>query len=148
MAIARPTTKTIISTVDWGIPITDAVNTNVTDVAALKTTTAIGSWITLPLVNGYTHQAGMHSGVYRKVGTDTVQVFGVLSGPANPSYQESIAWTFPAGYRPTVACYASLGSWTGTAWQWGRTAIGADGRVSLEFQGGNYLSVNFQFYTS
>jgi hypothetical protein len=95
MAINRPTTKTIISTTQWGIPITDAVNLNVTDIAALKTATAVTAWTNLVLTNGWTNVGGWGIPQYRKVG-DMVQLRGLVSGGA----ANSSLTTLPVGFRP------------------------------------------------
>lgn len=92
MAITRPVTKTLISTTAWGIPITDQVNTNTTDIAALKPT----AWISATLMNGWTNYGGGFTPVsYCKIGT-IVYIRGLMSGGTMPS----VAFVLPVGYRP------------------------------------------------
>jgi hypothetical protein len=93
MAIARPTTKTIISTTGWGIPITDAVNQNTTDIAAMKPT----AWTAVTFLNGW-HDfgGGYQTAQYRKVG-DIVYVRGTIANSGTPP---SVCFTLPAGFRP------------------------------------------------
>jgi len=97
MAINRPTTKTIISTTQWGVPITDAVNANTTDVAALKTATAVTPWTNLTLLNGWTNVGGFGTAQYRKVG-DMVQLRGLVTGGAI----SAVIGNLSVGFRPIV----------------------------------------------
>jgi len=100
MAINRPTTKTIISTSNWGIPITDEVNrlttqsnTNTTDITNLKPT----AWTNASLANGWTNWGGNVQVLqYRKVG-DIVYIRGGLKSPG-PS-GATVITTLPAGFR-------------------------------------------------
>lgn len=93
MAINRPTTKTIISTAGWGIPITDQVNLNASDIAALKT----APWINASYLNGWTTFTGYQPAAYRKIG-DMVQVRGIIAlGSMN-----AVAFILPTGYRPPM----------------------------------------------
>lgn len=92
MAINRPTTKTIISTTGWGIPITDEVNALRAAVTALQT---IPPWLAVTFTNGWTATPVVGFG-YRKVG-DMVQ----FKGGINPGTIGAVAFTLPAGYRPT-----------------------------------------------
>jgi hypothetical protein len=97
MAIARPTTKTKISTTEWGWPVTDAVNANTTDIAALKTATTVTPWTALTLTNGWTNVGGFGTAQYRKVG-DMVQLRGLVTGGAI----SAVIGNLPAGFRPLI----------------------------------------------
>lgn len=107
--IARPTTKTVISTTQWGIPITDQVNTNTTDVASLKPT----AWTNVTYQNGWVSAAGYQAVSYRKVG-DIVYMRGTATGSSH-----SVAMcTLPSGFRPSglielgIVWYSNVsGSW-------------------------------------
>lgn len=92
MAITRPQTDTIISTTQWGIPITDAVNANTTDIVAMKPT----AWTDITLLNGYIWENPFQKPQYRKVG-DTVQIRGSLYVA---SANQSAVFVLPAGFRP------------------------------------------------
>jgi hypothetical protein len=96
MAINRPVTKTIISTTAWGIPITDQVNANTTDIAALK---AVPAWTGVTFSNGWSNfGTGYQLAQYRKVG-DMVYVRGTITGGA----AGTIAFTLPTGFRPPAS---------------------------------------------
>src|SRR6188472_2661435 len=98
-AIPLPVTRTIIQTNAWGIPITNAVNTNTTDIANLKTATAVGAWTNASLANGWTNYGGNVQVLqYRKIG-DIVYVRGGLKspGPSGPT----VVTTLPVGFRPS-----------------------------------------------
>lgn len=99
MPIQYPVTKTVISTSQWGIPITDAVNANTTAVANLQTATALTAWTAMTLINGFTNQnAGYNVAQYRKRG-DMVEVRGTLTGG---SYSTNF-FQLPTGYRPPAS---------------------------------------------
>ena len=84
MAIARPVTKTIISTTAFGIPVVDWINA--------WTPTA---WVNIPLQNGWTAD-GVYVPQYRKEG-DTVRLRGNMVGTVAGS---TIVFTLPVGFRP------------------------------------------------
>lgn len=117
MAITRPTTKTVISTTAWGWPVTDAVNANTADLAALKP----GAWIQATMQNGWTHFAGQPIS-YRKVG-DVVSIRGRASGSAT----WVAIFTLPVGYRPPYDVIFAVGgvnsSWFTTTVQVAATGI-------------------------
>lgn len=109
MAINRPSTKTIISTATWGVPITDEVNLLRTDVNALK---AVPSWTAMSLVNGWAAAAVRMDPQYRKTG-DIVYLRGVVSG-GTPG---STISTLPSGYRPVQdILQVSAAFVNGTTW--------------------------------
>lgn len=92
MPITRPTTKTIISTTGWGIPITDEVNRLTTDLASTKPTV----WTAVTFTNGWANfGGGYQTAQYRKIG-DMVYVRGTISGGA----VATSPFTLPAGFRP------------------------------------------------
>lgn len=111
MAIARPTTKTIISTTGWGIPVTDQLNTNTTDIATVKPLVP-GAWVNLTLLNGWVAVANRATPSIRLRG-DIVDMRGMVTGGAN----QSQAFLLPVGYRPSgiveLLCYQwpSVPSW-------------------------------------
>jgi autotransporter adhesin len=128
MAINRPTTKTIISTAQWGVPITDAVNANTTDVAALKTATNVTAWSNLPLKNGFSNFSGTWTGgQYRKVGTNTVQLRGMITTGVAWT-QSQTPFTLPVGYRPLLTI-TFLVTYSGS------DGLGGPGRVELSNNG-------------
>lgn len=92
MPITRPVTKTIISSPAWGIPITDQVNANTTDIANLKPT----AWTNVTFLNGWLNYGSPYQVVqYRRVG-DIVSLRGIAKGGAAfvPIF------TLPVGFRP------------------------------------------------
>lgn len=105
MAITRPTTKTIISTVGWGIPITDEVNRLTTDLASTKPT----AWTNMVLQNGWGPDQAMQVAQYRKIG-DVVELRGSITGGANGS----VVTTMPDGFRVARAMRIFAGSYNGT----------------------------------
>ncbi|MET0786901.1 MAG: hypothetical protein ABWY25_09360 [Paenisporosarcina sp.] len=126
MPITVPTTKTVISTVPWGIPITNEVNALRAELDGLKPT----AWTDVTtFINGWTNHGGTtHPVKFRKVG-DVVEVRGTTAGGVLPSQ----IFTFPVGYRPVhdhgFVVY-SLGTAIATV------SIEANGVVTL--QGGSY----------
>ena len=92
MAINRPVSKTTISTVQWGIPITDEVNRLTTaQLAGVPT-----AWVDLTLINGWLWENPMQRPQYRKVG-DTVEIRGTIY---HASFPPSNVFQLPAGYVP------------------------------------------------
>ena len=89
MAITRPVSRTTISTVGWGIPITDEVN-------RLTDATAVTPWANCTLQNGWTVY-GTFGARYRKVG-DMVHLFGGVTGGTITS----TITILPAGFRPAI----------------------------------------------
>ena len=121
MAIIRPVTKTLISSPDWGIPITDAVNANTNAIAANAPTV----WTALALVNGWTNPGGYVTQC-RKIG-DLVQIRGRLTG--GPML--ATMFTLPVGFRPIMPCEFAVGSAdAGGNWQLGILQIATDGTVT------------------
>ena len=95
MAINRPTTKTVISTTQWGIPITDQVNTNTNAIAALQST----AWTNMTLFNGWSNFGGSYAlASYRKRG-DMVDCRGTIQGGSSGS----IFAILPTGFRSPVS---------------------------------------------
>lgn len=112
MAIARPVTKTIISTTAWGIPITDEVNRLSPLVDRVQAT----AWTTLPLTNGWVSYDANRPAQVRKVG-DICYLRGVIrTGTWGPFA------TIPAGYRPV----------TGKDGSWATNASGAVVLITLD----------------
>jgi hypothetical protein len=117
MAINRPVTKTIISTPDWGIPITDEVNRLTTWQLAQVPTV----WYTLVLANGWSMAAVNMNPQYRKWG-DLVNIRGTVSGGA-PGTAIS---TLPTGFRPVQDVIQVSAAFTG-AWQFAVIQITTNG---------------------
>jgi hypothetical protein len=137
MAINRPTTKTIISTATWGVPITDAVNANTTDVTNLKTATNATAWQNLPLMNGWSaFGSGYIQPRFRKIG-DVVYLEGNLKIGTQPTYPGQIqAGTLPAGYRPVSniifpALFGGADGWGGS----GRVDVWSNGIFNVVSSG-------------
>jgi hypothetical protein len=95
MAINRPTTKTIISTTQWGVPITDAVNANVTDVSALKTATAVTPLTQVTYKNGFASDVFTGGVQYQRWGK-----WCWLGGGMSTGTQQTSAFTMPNGFIP------------------------------------------------
>lgn len=124
MAIARPTTKTKISTTEWGWPVTDAVNLNTTDIAALKSATAVGAWVDFSFQNGWINDPGTQSCQYRKIG-DIVYLRGRCKGGAI----SSVITTFPVGFRPPANIDMTTVVYNNTTWIGAQTFIQATGNL-------------------
>jgi hypothetical protein len=94
MAINRPTTKTIISTNGWGIPITDEVNRLTT----WQLAQVPSAWTNLPLLNGWVNIGGSRpTTAVRKFGELVVLRVALMSGNIGGGISP---FTIPAGYRP------------------------------------------------
>lgn len=91
MAIARPTTKTIISTTGWGVPITDEVN-RLSPIVDGRTPTA---WTAVVFANGWVNLDAPRACQYRKIG-DMVYMSGCMASGT----MGATAFTLPAGFRP------------------------------------------------
>jgi hypothetical protein len=117
MAINRPVTKTIISTPDWGIPITDEVNR----LTAWQLAQVPTVWYTLVMANGWTAAAANMAPQYRKQG-DLVNIRGTISGGAPGS---TIA-TLPVGFRPVQDIIQVTAAFMGT-WQFAVIQISTNG---------------------
>jgi hypothetical protein len=104
MAINRPVTRTIISTTDWGVPITDEVNRLTTWQLAQVPTV----WYNVVFSNGWSNLSGFVT-QYRKLG-DMVQVRGGIQSGAIGS----IPFTMPVGFRPTSTLQFVQPSWAPT----------------------------------
>lgn len=86
MAITRPVTRTIISTPDFGIPVTDQLNN-----------LPWSPWQNLTMQNGWQNYPGYAvAGVRRSVGMDLLQ----LRGMVHSGGQNTVIAVLPAGYRP------------------------------------------------
>lgn len=92
MAITRPVTRTVISTAQWGVPITDAVNTLRTDVDKLATSPA---WVNITYTNGFSTYPGYAPLSYRMVGNLVFLRGGLVPGATNVPMG-----TLPAEARP------------------------------------------------
>ena len=115
MAIARPVTKTIISTTAFGIPVVDWINANTPT-----------PWTNPTLTNGWTQANGRVS--YRKVG-DVVSLRGsVRGGTAGTAMM-----TLPVGFRPAyneqfaTVSYAEVGG--GNGWVGVELDLTTDGNL-------------------
>ena len=92
MAITRPVTKTKISTVGWGIPITDEVNR----LSALPVAPTPTAWTAFTFLNGWTGATGGYPiAGYRRIG-DMVYMRGRISGGT----MGQPMFNLPAGFRP------------------------------------------------
>lgn len=136
MAIIRPVTKTIISSLGWGIPITDEVNRLTTVVASLQPT----PWAGLTLQNGWTNYGGGYDvASYRKVG-DMVQVKGtVRNGTVGQVWA-----TLPVGYRPPLALALVIAG-NGINYNVPITNILTDGTMTFYDTGNSAIHVTLQF---
>jgi hypothetical protein len=131
MAIQVPISKTIISTTQWGIPITNEVNR----VAGLVDGRTPTTWVlmTSGLTNGWSYfGGGTTQPRYRKIGDmvymeGTIKNGAVLSAPAQLPF-----YTLPAGFRPLsqllLPCLFGGGDTWGGA---GRLDVNSAGVVSV-----------------
>jgi hypothetical protein len=142
VAINRPTTKTIISTAGWGVPITDEVNALRTDVNALK---VAPTWVNLPLSNGWTI-AGGFTMQYTKIGY-WVYTRGSIANGSNTA--ASTVATFPSGFRsPVVIQFATFAY--ATSWVPAPIDLQIDGRLTVGAgwpAGIQYLPIQIIFST-
>ena len=140
MAIARPTSKTIISTTGWGIPITDAVNAN-TDWITANTP---GAWTPLSVQNGWTIQTNHGTASVRKIG-DTVQMRGMVSGGT----AGTVVAVLPTGFRPLYQVDLLAYQWPSVA-SWCNLLIGSDGTITVNVGSGgaNFVSLAGWWTTS
>jgi hypothetical protein len=119
MAINSPTTKTVISTTAWGVPITDEVN-RLTGVAAANTPTP---WTNLALVNGFTPNSTPQ---YRRIG-DIVYVTGSVFGSATAA--TTLIATLPVGFRPQGTIYFDT-SYYFNGWKMTTVYVAPSGNLS------------------
>lgn len=148
MPISRPTTKTIISTTGWGIPITDEVNrltpqsdSNVTRIAALETATAKTAWTNLTLINGWVQYAGGRANCsYRKVGDIVYLRFAAHSGTGSQPMA-----VLPVGFRPSTVC-DFIGRDSSTAGA-GVFNVNTDGNIIYYGVGNALCALNCSFST-
>lgn len=153
MAIPVPVTKTKISTVQWGIPITNEVNrlttqsdTNKTDITALKTATTDSGWQTLTLKNGFTSDGWTPGLRIRKIG-NVVYCTGGIGLASGGTSNYSIA-TVPTGYRPAWNTRIIVGGYYGGGGepQSGRGEVHAsDGNINIQMQN-NTLQVTLNCF--
>lgn len=101
MAIARPVTRTIVSTTDWGIPVTDEVNR----LTAWQQAQVPTVWWNVVFANGWSNYS-FYVTQYRKVG-DMVQIRGGAQG----GVLTSPMFTLPAGFRPPGVLQYVQPSW-------------------------------------
>lgn len=91
MAITRPTTKTVISTTNFGIPVVDEVN-------RLGTVITPTAWTDVTFQNGWVNYGGVYAPVQKRKVGDIVYLRGVMkSGLTN-----NTAFTLPVGFRPPM----------------------------------------------
>jgi hypothetical protein len=124
MAITRPTSKSIISTTQWGIPITDAVNANTTDIAALKPT----AWTAITLSNGWTN----YGGAYPTAAVIRQGNFCTMRGMLSPGTLTlgTVVGTIPVGFRPPGTVEAIVYTYAARVW-FAQIAIRSDGTFTL-----------------
>jgi hypothetical protein len=93
MAITVPAEGQIVSATTFGKPVADEVN-------RLTTLTTPPAWIPVTTFqNGWSNFDAVQVAAYRKIG-DLVYLRGVIKGGTVPN----VAFTLPAGYRPTQTC--------------------------------------------
>lgn len=131
MAIAKPVTKTLISTTAWGIPITDQVNANTAAIAANVPT----AWANLALINGWINYPNYYACQYRKIG-DIVYVRGSLQEPGAAVGAFAV---MPVGFRPNRQA-----EYVGVAYAGQRRTvsivIGTDGQMVMDVLGSGVVS--------
>lgn len=92
MPIPYPVSKTIISTTQWGIPVTDEVNRLATAELANRPT----PWAAVSFLSGWNNYGqGFQTCQYRKIG-DVVYLRGLMTGGAMAQF----AFVLPSGFRP------------------------------------------------
>ena len=130
MAIARPVTKTIISTTAFGIPVVDWINANTPT-----------PWVNITLQNGWTTGGAFQTAQYRKIG-DNVVVRGVIRGGT----MGVIAFNLPAGYRPPLAQPFPTAAMPGSGvWGFGYGELGADGNYYAYIGGNSQFAISCSF---
>lgn len=134
--IPRPITKTVISSPSWGIPITDQVNANTTDIAALKPT----AWTNVTFQNGWTNISPVVQ--YRKIG-DIVYIRGTIGGGS----LSTNAFNLPVGFRTPYKLDISTGTYSGSVWAWGKFDIDTAGNVTPQVGGTSWFIVNCSYST-
>ena len=130
MTVPYPVTKTKISTTDWGIPITDAVNTVIAS-------TTPSAWTAVTFQNGWSNfGSGLQQCHYRGVG-DEVEIRGVIGGGTTGT----VAFTLPTGFRPP----ATLAFPAAAAGNFATANITAAGTVAITAAntGSVHLSIRF-----
>jgi hypothetical protein len=91
--ITVPVEGDVISANAWGAPISNAVNSNTSAIAAIQPTV----WTNLPLINGWVNWgSGVQNAQYRRIG-DIVYIRGGIKGPGTAS---NVWSSLPAGFRP------------------------------------------------
>jgi len=142
VAINRPTTKTIISTAGWGVPITDEVNALRTDVNALK---VAPTWVNLPLSNGWVTAGGFVM-QYTKVGYFVYTRGSIMNGS---NAAASTVGTLPTGFRSPVTIQFVTVAFA-TSWVLAPIDLQIDGRLTVGAgwpAGIGYLPINIIFST-
>lgn len=119
--IPIPVTKTLIASAAWGIPLTNQLNTNTTDIAALK---AVPAWTNATLQNGWVSVAPTVA--YCKLGY-IVYVRGMLASGANGS----VVFTLPVGFRVPANMSVSTAYLDAGAWKPGRFYLQIDGTCTV-----------------
>lgn len=143
MAITRPVTKTIISTTDWGIPITDEVNRLTTVAAGITAPT----WVTPTLLTGFGNVSGNCPFQYAVVG-NMVFMRGMVQNNTGAIMQ---AYVNIANALPKPATYDFIfgGIVTSTTINDGRQLRGkvavADGSVQIGTSSTNPVAVGGWF---
>ena len=138
MAIARPVTKTIISTTGWGIPVTDQVNANTTAIAALQP----GAWANVPTLQNSWVVAPGSLVRYRKIGDIIYIEGGIKSGTVG-----AIVFVLPTGFRPTYQVQRTVYS-GGGANAPGGIAITVNGELYYQYGLNNFVDIGTYFPTS
>jgi hypothetical protein len=138
MAITRPTTKTVISTTQWGVPITDEVN-RLSPIVDGRTPTA---WTNVTLQNGWVNAPG-YTTQYRKIG-DIVYLRGRVQGGT----MQTTCFTLPSGFRPPMQMdMATASADAGGNWIFGQIQIGTDGQVNPRTGTNVAMTFNLNFST-
>lgn len=132
MAIARPVTKTIISTTAFGIPVVDWINAN--------TPTA---WTNVTYTNGWNTYPGYQPLQYRKIG-DMVYLRGFVQSPGGATSMG----TLPAGFRPPLTLEFATAYYSGSRIVIA-VSVSNNGMIAASDSSGvgSGLGVNFQFST-
>lgn len=130
MPIPIPVSRTKIATVPWGIPITNQVNTNTTDIATLKGYP--GAWQTMTLQNGWAQFGGRPPCRCRFIAPDIVLFqFGIANGSDG-----TVFTTLPVGYRPAYS-YDFLVRMGGTGVFWGLINVNGSSGTCNVYKGSN-----------
>lgn len=128
--IMYPVTQTKISTANWGIPVTDAINA----LQAFQDANKPTPWVNATLQNGWV--AAASGGIQYRKAADVVSVRGRVDFPGGGN---GPAWvpifTLPTGFRPSVSIFIVTAIVLNAAWATNVLEVNSAGQVNTMFNG-------------